>query len=310
MKKIRTILTADELLDTAFRRASKIDRPENLAKIKVNAVASIITAKLNGYVKSFPSLDNLHPFHRELVDVLVGRDELKHALGAVQWCSERVEEFARKFRGKDVNPPYGRMSSMVKKIAKELAFLQEARRDLNHIPEINPNLPIVIIAGPPNVGKSSLVAKMSSGKPMIASYPFTTKELSLGHTTFDGMSVQIIDTPGLLDRPMDERNDIERQGILALTHLDAVVVFLIDPSETCGYEVDNQERVLTQVAVAFPKGKLIEVEAKSDMPRAPGFKPKKGRTQVSAKTGDGIDALRVQISEKLVLPAMRKEMLF
>jgi nucleolar GTP-binding protein len=310
MKKIRTVLGAQELLDTAFRKASKISRPENLAKIKVNAVAGIITAKLDNYVKAFPSIDRLHPFHRELVDVLVGIDDLRHALGGVQWCSERINEHARRFRGKDVSEPYGRISSMVKKVAGELAVLQKAAAALNSIPEIDPTKPIVIVAGPPNVGKSSLVAKLSSAKPMIASYPFTTKELSLGHSDFDGITVQIIDTPGLLDRPMDERNAIERQGILALVHLDAVVVFLVDPSGTCGYEAAYQERVLGQVAEAFPGGKLIVAEAKVDLPKADGVKAKKGRTRFSVKTGAGIDELRALVAEKLELKARLEATLF
>jgi nucleolar GTP-binding protein len=310
MKKIRTILGAEELLNTAFRRGSKIDRPDTLAKIKVSAVAGILTSKLDGYVKSFPSLDGLHPFHRELVDVLVGLDDLKHALGGVQWCSERVADVSRKWRGRDVSEPYGRISSIVKKVAGELKVLQDARQALNSVPDIDPAQPIVIVAGPPNVGKSSLVAKMSSAKPMIASYPFTTKELSLGHSDFGGIKVQIIDTPGLLDRPMDERNAIERQGILALTHLDAVVVFLVDPSGTCGYEPAYQERVLAEVAGAFPEGKLIVAEAKSDVPKAEGAKSKRGRPRVSAKTGAGIDDLRKSISDKLCLDARRSEMLF
>ncbi len=310
MKKIRTILSATELLDTAFRRGSKIDRPENLAKIKVNAVAGILTAKLNNYVKAFPSIDNLHPFHRELVGVLVKIDDLKHALGAVQWCSERISEVAKRFRGKDVSEPYGRISSMVKRVAKELTTLQDARKALNSIPDIDPAKPIVIIAGPPNVGKSSLVAKMSSGKPMIASYPFTTKELSLGHADFDGILVQIIDTPGLLDRPMEERNAIERQGIMALAHLDAAVAFLVDPSGTCGYETEYQERVLVEIAGMFTTDRLIVVESKTDLKKAEGAKSKRGRLKISVTKGEGLDKLKAQINEKLGLDAKREEMLF
>ena len=49
-----------------------------------------------------------------------------------------------------------------------------------------------------------------------------------------------MDTPGLLDRPPEDRNEIESQAVSALEHLaDAVLVF-VDPSEECGYPLEQQ----------------------------------------------------------------------
>lgn len=51
---------------------------------------------------------------------------------------------------------------------------------------------------------------------------------------------QVLDTPGILDRPLEERNTIEMQSITALAHLRAAVLYLVDLSEQCGYSLAQQ----------------------------------------------------------------------
>lgn len=41
--------------------------------------------------------------------------------------------------------------------------------------------PIVALVGAPNVGKSSLVNLLSSGRPEVCNYPFTTRSIKMGH---------------------------------------------------------------------------------------------------------------------------------
>ena len=53
---------------------------------------------------------------------------------------------------------------------------------------------------------------------------------------------QVIDTPGVLDRPLEERNTIEMQSITALAHLRACVMYVVDISEQCGYTIKQQVR--------------------------------------------------------------------
>jgi len=51
---------------------------------------------------------------------------------------------------------------------------------------------------------------------------------------------QVIDTPGILDHPLEDRNTIEMQSITALAHIRACVMFFMDISEQCGYSVQQQ----------------------------------------------------------------------
>jgi GTP1/Obg family GTP-binding protein len=51
----------------------------------------------------------------------------------------------------------------------------------------------------------------------------------------------VLDTPGLLDHPLEERNTIEMQAITALAHIKASILFFIDISETCRlFDVSNK----------------------------------------------------------------------
>ncbi len=51
---------------------------------------------------------------------------------------------------------------------------------------------------------------------------------------------QVVDTPGLLDHPLEERNTIEMQAITALAHLRAAVLYILDLSEQCGQPLEQQ----------------------------------------------------------------------
>ena len=44
-------------------------------------------------------------------------------------------------------------------------------------------------------------------------YAFTTKSIYVGHTDYKYLRWQVLDTPGILDRPLEERNTIEMQSI-------------------------------------------------------------------------------------------------
>jgi len=300
--ELPSVLRAPEVLDKALGRASKAtakgrDRTEktrNLAVARVQAAGQTIGSTLHGIVKGFPTLDRLPPFYRDLVDILVDRDRLKKHLGAVQSAADKAEDITRDYvrrigNGKVAHLPrlrgeaVGRLSSIVNQVAGDLDALVDARIQLRRLPTIDPELPTIVVAGYPNVGKSAFVRAVSTGKPKVADYPFTTQGVSVGHFERGYTRYQILDTPGLLDRPMEKRNRIERQAIAALAHLADAVLFLVDPTETCGYPLGDQLHLLESVREAFPGVPVVVAENKSDL-----NPPKSGRPQVSSLTGEGV----------------------
>ena len=110
------------------------------------------------------------------------------------------------------------------------------------LPSIDPNTRTLLVCGYPNVGKSSFMNKVTRADVEVQPYAFTTKALFVGHTDYKYLRWQVIDTPGVLDRPLEERNTIEMQSITALAHLRACVMYVVDISEQCGYSIKQQVR--------------------------------------------------------------------
>ena len=148
MFDIPTVLSADEILDKAFKRASKVEysgrtRLETVREINISKLKSssdTIVSTMGKYVKAFPSIERLSPFYSELIDVAVGRDRLKKSLGAIDWSRGQVAKIT-KAAVRDVSAAeridwideirrstYGRVSSVVKQVSKELDLLLAQQR--------------------------------------------------------------------------------------------------------------------------------------------------------------------------------------
>jgi len=314
MFDIPTVLSSDEILDKAFKRASKIEhtgvtRLETVRKIniaKLKSSSDTIVTTMGKYVKAFPSFGKLSPFYSELIDMAIGTDRLRKSLGAIDWSRGQVAKISKQ-AVRDISAAekipwideirraaYGRISSVVKQVSKELDFLGSARNTIRKFPTVSPDDPTIVIAGAPNVGKSQLIGRISTAKPRVAVYPFTTQEISVGMFERKYFRYQVIDTPGLLDRPFEQRNPIELRAILALRHLADAVVFVIDPSETCGYPVSEQEHLLQEIETEFKGVTIFPVENKVDLTSSAS-----DRRKISAETGQGVEELVAEVVKVL-----------
>lgn len=121
-----------------------------------------------------------------------------------------------------------------------LAYLEQVRQHISRLPSIDPNTRTLLVCGYPNVGKSSFVNKVTRADVDVQPYAFTTKSLFVGHLDYKYLRWQVIDTPGVLDHPLEEMNTIEMQSITALAHLRSAVLYFMDLSEQCGFTVEAQ----------------------------------------------------------------------
>lgn len=159
----------------------------------------------------------------------------------------------------------GRMATIMKRQGANLAYLEQVRQHLSRLPSIDPYTRTMIVCGFPNVGKSSFINKITRADVEVQPYAFTTKSLFVGHTDYKYLRWQVIDTPGILDHPLEERNVIEMQAVTALAHLRACVLYVMDISEQCGHSLDEQVKLFESIKPLFTNKPLIAVVNKIDV---------------------------------------------
>jgi GTP1/Obg family GTP-binding protein len=157
------------------------------------------------------------------------------------------------------------MCTLVRKQGPSLAYLEEVRKHMSRLPSIDPSTRTLLVTGYPNVGKSSFMNKVTRADVDVQEYAFTTKSLFVGHTDYQYQRWQVIDTPGILDHPLEDRNTIEMQSITALAHLQCCVLFFIDISERCGFTLEQQVSLFENIKPLFATKPLIIVATKIDL---------------------------------------------
>lgn len=160
------------------------------------------------------------------------------------------------------------------------------------------------LVGFPNVGKSTLISKISAAKPLIADYPFTTLTPNLGVVDVDEeRSFVVADIPGLIEGAHEGLG----LGIQFLRHIERtrILVHLIDVSPYSGRDPVNDYRVIQNELKAFNpelvKRKQIIVANKIDLlgedkkrltaVKRLAIKEKKPFLAISAVTGEGLKNL-------------------
>ena len=212
--------------------------------------------------------------------------------------------------------------------AKYLEELLDIQKDLRKIPTIELYTPTIgqsvncfdyiitivmisnyfqiVLIGSPNVGKSSIVRRVSTGTPEVDDYPFTTRGVTIGHIVDPqrNLRFQVMDSPGLLDRPGDDRNEMEQLTYASMAHLPTAVMFVIDPSGLSGEKssLEAQINVRNSLKKTFPRRPWLDVVSKCDLdiPQEILDKLPDGHVSVSAKTGQNMDILKSRIEESLV----------
>ncbi|KAK1284206.1 Nucleolar GTP-binding protein 1 [Acorus calamus] len=268
-KKITVVPTGKDFVDIILSRTQRqtptvvhkgyaISRLRQFYMRKVKFTEQNFREKLSTIIDEFPRLEDIHPFYGDLLHVLYNKDHYKLALGQINSARNRIEKVRKDYirllkygdslyRCKSLKvAALGHMCTQVKKIGPSLAYLEQVRQHMARLPSIDPNTRTVLICGYPNVGKSSFMNKITRADVDVQPYAFTTKSLFVGHTDYKYLRYQVIDTPGILDRPFEDRNIIEMCSITALAHLRAAVLFFLDVSGSSIDGLSEEDKKLVE----------------------------------------------------------------
>lgn len=279
-------MDSKELLNTAFHQASReasitkgmrsVEKERRHIEADLRRVLvsySVITGHLKEYMKK----SEVYPteFEREVLKTTIDFDKLNADASRIKnslTIMDRLKkEFEVKIKYADNKTEshryqtafYGRVSSIVKKI--KFDEIEKLEKEMKKLPRVR-KMKTIIICGYPNVGKSIILRNLTGHKVEVASYPFTTKGLLLGFLKKDYDEIQMVDTPGLLDRPVDKMNPIEKKAALALKYLSKDIIFVVDPSEACGYSIESQYNLMKTVEKEF-KPRMLIVATHADLPQ-------------------------------------------
>ncbi|MBI4060781.1 MAG: GTPase ObgE [Elusimicrobia bacterium] len=162
------------------------------------------------------------------------------------------------------------------------------------------------LVGFPNAGKSSFLARVSSARPKIAGYPFTTLSPNLGVAYHKHVSFVAADIPGLIEGASEGKG----LGVKFLKHVERtrLLIHLVDPAGYMGAEplegiktIENELKRFNPGLAAKPK---LLVLNKMDLPGSDevlGRLKKKRRDilAVSVATGAGVDAVLDRVIAEL-----------
>lgn len=238
----------------------------------ISTIKKKLLSQFNKITASFPNPETFSEFTKSLISCFIDIRILRKAIDRVNGLKTVIPKIERDIKLKiqkshdvkeinDLKRIYiGKLYSLSRKNYPVFENLETIRINLKKVPVIDESLYTVAIAGFPNVGKSSLLKKMTKSNVEINNYPFTTKQLMIGKIKQGYQEIQLIDAPGILNR--NKTNIIEQQAIIVTKKLADMIVYVFDLTES--YPIDDQIKLYKRIKRKTDK-KLIVYLSKTDI---------------------------------------------
>ncbi|KAK4847760.1 hypothetical protein QYF36_005559 [Acer negundo] len=340
-QKLPMVMPSVDILYSALRKAKRVaptkgianiaKRERNKAAKQLDALMKELAVPLRGYTENFPNRKYLHPYEGSLIELTLGDGNYDTILKRVDALRKKVvfigkehaslcaKSVSKREAEERLNEGMVRLEEMFNREGKAVDDLLNVAKTLRAMPVVDLETPTLCLVGAPNVGKSSLVRVLSTGKPEVCNYPFTTRGILMGHITLSYQNFQVTDTPGLLKRSDEERNNLEKLTLAVLSHLPTAILYVHDLTGECGTSPSDQFKIYKEIKERFRDHLWLDVVSKcdllntspvifitenrddegSEMERYWKMGPE-GAIRVSIKNEEGLNELKDRVHQQLV----------
>ncbi|KAJ6685982.1 NUCLEOLAR GTP-BINDING PROTEIN 1 [Salix purpurea] len=340
-QKLPMVMPSVDILYSALRKAKRVPPTKGIANIakrernkgakQLDALMKELAVPLREYTENFPKKKYLHPYERSLIELTLGDGNYEEVLRNVDALRKKVVGVGKEHASlcakcltkrdalERLNEGMEKLEEVFKCDGKAVDDLLNIAKTLRAMPVVDLETPTLCLVGAPNVGKSSLVRELSTGKPEICNYPFTTRGILMGHIALNFQHFQVTDTPGLLKRHDEDRNNLEKLTLAVLSHLPTAILYVHDLTGECGTSPSDQFVIYKEIKQRFSNHLWLDVVSKCDiLQEAPVIfitedsdtdnvelaryrkMGPEGAILVSVMDGKGLDELKVQVHEMLV----------
>ncbi|XP_076889936.1 uncharacterized protein LOC143540855 [Bidens hawaiensis] len=286
-QKLPMVMPSVDILYSALRKARRVTptkgianaakREKNKGAKQLDALMKELTLPLKTYKEKFPNKRHLHPYERSLIELTLGDGNYEEVLGKVDSLRKKLVSAGKEHaslcaQSSTKREAEERLAEGIKRLeeifhtdGKAVDELMHIAKSLRAMPVVDLEMPTLCLVGAPNVGKSSLVRILSTGKPEICNYPFTTRGILMGHITLSYQHFQVTDTPGILRRRDEDRNNLEKLTLAVLEHLPTAVLFVHDLTGECGTSPSDQYLIYKEIKERFSSHLWIDIVSKCDL---------------------------------------------
>ncbi|XP_052875064.1 uncharacterized protein LOC108457124 isoform X2 [Gossypium arboreum] len=316
-QKLPMVMPSVDIFQSALRKAKRVLPTKGIANVakrernrgakQLDALMKELAVPLRGYIENFPKRIYLHPYERSLIELTFGAGNYEEVLKKVDALRKKVvsvgkehaslcaKSLSKKEAEERLTEGLEKLQEIFKCEGQAIDDLLYIAKTLRAMPVVDLEMPTLCLVGAPNVGKSSLVRLLSTGKP------------------------EVTDTPGLLKRCDEDRNNLEKLTLAVLSHLPTAILYVHDLSGQCGMSLSDQFMIYKEISERFGNHLWLDVISKCDLLKESpvvfitedrevdhlelaNYRKigPEGALRVSVKNEDGIDKLKKKVHELLM----------